>query len=82
MMLHLRALESTPCDNCPSPTSFMSLYASGDKTLNLCKPCLLELVAKLKQAELRLAVDRLPKEGKPTGETPPICRLKVRGIAK
>jgi hypothetical protein len=55
MLLYFHTPESTPCDNCPSATSFMSVYASGDKTLNLCEHCLSELVAKLKQAELKLS---------------------------
>jgi hypothetical protein len=68
MMLHFHTPESTPCDSCPSPTSFMSVYASDDKSLNLCKPCLLELVAKLKQAELKLAGRATAERRKATGE--------------
>jgi hypothetical protein len=34
---------------------FVSLYIQGDNVLDLCKPCLLEMITKLKLAELKMA---------------------------
>jgi hypothetical protein len=55
MMFHFHTSAPTPCSNCPSPLSFMSLYVNGDKILNLCKLCLLEMTDKLSQVALKLA---------------------------
>jgi hypothetical protein len=55
MMFHFHTSKPAPCDNCPSPMSFMSLYVNGDKILDLCKLCLLGMITKLNQAALKLA---------------------------
>ena len=55
MMFHFHTSKPAPCYNCPSPMSHMSLYVNGDKILNLCKLCLLEMITKLNQAGLKLA---------------------------
>jgi hypothetical protein len=55
MMFHFHRSKPSPCNNCTSQMSFMSLYVNGDKILNLCRLCMLEMITKLNQAGLKLA---------------------------